>query len=110
MAFEDFFAVLPESIRRCVNDNLIIAGLECDGFAGGMRGCANKTVHMWLCNSLYRDRDADFPCQDGFVIRARDHAAVVVDESYGCRAQSARAIERKGNILLLMLAKWWLYS
>lgn len=84
MALEHFFAVLPESVRRCIHDNLIIAGLKRDRFPRRMRSCPHKAVHVGLSDALDRDWDADFPCQDGLVVGAGDHAAVVIDEGDSC--------------------------
>ena len=68
VALEHFLAVLSESIRRCVHHDLVVAGLKRDRFARRMRRCPHETVHVRLGDSLDGHWDADFPCQDGFVV------------------------------------------
>ena len=91
MALEHFLAILPESVRRGVHDDLVVAGLECNGFPGRVRRRTDQAVHVRLGNSLDGHGDADLPGQDGFIVGAGDHAAVFVDKSYCCRCISVQA-------------------
>lgn len=85
VALEHLLTVLPESVRRCIHHDLVVAGLERDRFPRRMRGCPHETVHMRFGDSLDGDWDTDFPCQDGFVVGTGDHAAIVIDKGDGCR-------------------------
>lgn len=80
VAPEDLLAVLPEAVGAGVHDDLVVGGLEGDGFVGGVRGGADQRVHVRFGDAFDGDGDANFPGQDRFVVRGGYHAAVRVDE------------------------------
>lgn len=83
VASKTLFAVLAEAIAGCVNDDLVVAALEGDGFAGwvGEGGC--EGVHVRFGDEFDGDGDVEFPGSEGFVVRGGDEAAVFVDEGDG---------------------------
>lgn len=104
VTLEHLFTVLSEPVRRGVHYDLVVTRLKRDRLPRRMRACPHETVHVWFGDSLDRDWDADFPCQNGFVIGARDHAAIVIDKGDSCGQISTASIKMKRHSLL-MLAK-----
>ena len=80
---ETLLPVLAEAVRACVDDDLIVAGLESDVFPARVRGGAHHAVHVGLCDEFDGDGDVVFPCSQGFVVRGGYEAAVFVDECDG---------------------------
>ena len=80
---ERFLPVLPEPIRRGVHDDLVVAGLEGDIFAGGVGRGAHHAVHVGLGDELDGHGDVVLPRAEGLVVGGGDEAAVGVDEGDG---------------------------
>lgn len=72
MASEGLFAVLPETVGAGINDDLVVAGLEGDGFVVWMRAGGGEGVHVGFCDVLYGDGDIEFPGAEGFVVGGCD--------------------------------------
>ena len=75
--------VLPKAIASCVDHDLIVAALEGDGFAGGVRERGGQGVHVGFGDEFDGDGDVDFPGSEGLVVGGGDEAAVFVDEGDG---------------------------
>ena len=83
MPAEALLPVLPEAVRRGVHDDLVIARLEGDVFARGVRRRAHHAVHVRLGDEFDGHGDVVFPSAQGLVVRGGDEAAVFVDEGDG---------------------------
>ena len=80
MPLECLLAVLPKAVGRAVDDDLVVAGLEGDGFAVGVRAGAGEGEHVGFDDSLDGDADAVFPDHGGAVVGGGVEAAGGVDE------------------------------
>jgi len=80
---EALFAVLSEAIGGCVDDDLIVAGLEAYAFSRGVGGGGGEGVHVRFCDEFDGDGDVEVPGAEGFVVRGGDEAAVFVAEGDG---------------------------
>lgn len=80
---EALLAVLAEAVGGGVDDDLVVAGLEGDVFARGVRGGPHHAVHVRLGDEFDGDGDVVFPGSQRLVVRGGDEAAVGVDEGDG---------------------------
>ena len=83
MAAETLLAVLAEAVGTGVHDDLVVAGLEGDVFARGMRRGSHHAVHVGLGDEFDGDGDVVFPRPQGLVVGGGDEAPVGVDEGDG---------------------------
>lgn len=83
MATETLLAVLAEAVRGCVDDDLVVAGLETYALAGGVRRGGGEGVHVWFSDEFDGHGDVDFPRTEGLVVAGGDEAAVLVAEGDG---------------------------
>ncbi len=80
MALESLFAVLAEAVGGAVDDDLVVAGLEGDGFAVGVGAGAGEGEHEGFDDAFNGDANAVFPDHGGAVVGGGVEAAVLVDE------------------------------
>ena len=83
MPAEALLAVLPKAVTRCIHDDLVVAALERDGFARGVRERGRERVHVGLGDEFDGNGDVELPGAQGFVVGGGDEAAVGVDEGDG---------------------------
>ena len=77
MAPVALLAVLAETIGRRVDCDLVVAGLERNILARGVRSRAHHTIHIWFRNELDGDGDTVFPSAQRLVIRRSDEPSVL---------------------------------
>lgn len=78
MTAERFLPVLPEFVRRRVDDDLVVGRLERDVFPVGMRGGSDQGVHVRFRDEFDGNGDVVLPDTDGFVVGRRNKTTVVV--------------------------------
>ncbi len=83
MPFKGLFAVLAEAVGGAVDDNLVVAGLEGDGFAVGVWAGASEGEHERFDDAFDGDANAVFPDHGGAVVGGGVKAAVLVDKGEG---------------------------
>ena len=68
MSPEALLPILSKAVRGCIDHNLVVAGLESDGFSGRVRRRGDERVHVGLGDEFDGDVDIQFPCTQGLVV------------------------------------------
>lgn len=50
-------SILAEAVSSSVDDNLVVAALEADGFAGRMRCCGSESEHVGFSDEFNGNGD-----------------------------------------------------